>query len=127
MNHDPLSRIITGAAFLELGMGLVFVTAPAFIVTLAFGVQASNVEIALCRCFGIAMFALGVACRPFRRNDANIPALRALLTYNTAIALCLSWLAIAGEIHYLPLWAAIVLHAGMTLLLVWGWTRSRRY
>jgi len=126
MNRNPSTNILTFAATVELGAGLVVAIAPALAIALLLGVQGSSADIVLGRCFGIAIFALGVACWPVRqRNGGTPPGLRALLVYNALVALCLGYAATSEHLHAPLLWPAIALHGSMALLLVWAWRVGR--
>jgi hypothetical protein len=68
---------------------------------------------------GIALIALGVACWP------GTP-LVGILTYSAAVTLYLAYVGFAGGLNGILLWPAVVLHAVVTLLLVWTWRNERR-
>ena len=100
---------------------------PAIVAALLVGEDLVGVGAVLGRCFGIALVALGLACwpRPQRAEDDS-PAFRAMLTYNALIALYLGYLGTLGHLRGLLLWPAVVLHAVVTVLLVWTWRGERR-
>jgi Ca2+/Na+ antiporter len=101
--------------------------APALVVALLLGAEVSGAGTLLGRCFGIALLALGVACWPSRqRAESGSPAFRAMLIYNTLIALYLVYLFTIRHLGGLLLWPGVALHAAVALLLVWTWRTERR-
>jgi Ca2+/Na+ antiporter len=127
IRRDMLSRILAFAAIVEIGTGLVLMIDPALVVALLLGAEVSGVGTLLGRCFGIALLALGVACWPSRqRAESGSPAFRAMLIYNTLIALYLVYLFTIRHLGGLLLWPGVALHAAVALLLVWTWRTERR-
>jgi Ca2+/Na+ antiporter len=127
MRRDMLSRILAFAAIVEIGTGLVLMIDPALVVALLLGAEVSGVGTLLGRCFGIALLALGAACWPSRqRAESGSPAFRAMLIYNTLIALYLVYLFTIRHLGGLLLWPGVALHAAVALLLVWTWRTERR-
>jgi len=130
MNKTSLTtprQILGFAAVVEVGTGLALMIDPAIVATLLVGAEVSGAGALLGRCFGIALFALGLACWPSRQRAENsAPALPAMLTYNVLIALYLAYLGTATHWRGLLLWPAVALHAVVALLLVWTWRDQRR-
>jgi hypothetical protein len=125
--HNNLRKIISFAAVAEIGTGLVLMIDPAIVVTLLLGAEVSGAGTLLCRFFGIALLALGLACWPERqRAEIGSPAFRAMLIYNVLIAMYLTYLDKVGHAGGLLLWPAVALHAVVALLLVWTWNHERR-
>jgi hypothetical protein len=120
------SKILALASVVEIGTGLVFMLHPAIVVRLLLGVALSDAELVLGRCFGVALFALGLACWTPRHAGVGSPAVRAMLTYNALIALYLTYLGTAGHMQGLLLWPTVALHAVVALLLVWTSRDARR-
>ena len=119
--------ILAFAAIVEVGTGLALMIDPAILVWLLMGADVAGVAILLGRCFGIALVALGLACWPSgQRGESSSPAFRAMLTYNTLIALYLAYLRVVGHQGGLLLWPAVLLHALVALLLIWMWRTERR-
>lgn len=119
-NHNNLAKILAFSSVVEAGTGLVLMIDPAIVVALLLGEDVSAPGIALGRCFGIALLALGLACWPYRPlAGSSAPAWRAMLIYNTLVALYLAWLGTAGHLGGLLLWPGVALHAVVALLLVW--------
>jgi hypothetical protein len=95
---------------------------PAIVAALLMGAEVSGAGTLLGRCFGIALLALGVACRPGRqRADNGSPAFPAMLTYNVLIALYLAYPGTATHWRGLLLCPAVALHAVVALALRWTW------
>jgi hypothetical protein len=119
-SRSLLRKVLVFAAVVEIGTGVAFMADPAIVVTLLLGADVAGAGILVGRCFGIALLALGIACWP-RRNSAESsqPAVRAMLIYNVLIAAYLAWLGIAAHMSGILLWPAVVLHAGVVLLLAW--------
>ena len=126
-SRNSLRKILTFAAVVEVGTGLVLMIDPAVVVTLLLGAEVSGAGTLLGRCFGIALLALGLACWPSRqRAESDSPAFRAMLIYNVLIALYLAYLGAVGQLGGLLLWPGVALHAVVALLLVWTWCDERR-
>lgn len=117
-------KTIAFAAIVEVGTGLALMVDPAIVAALLLGADLPAVGAVLARCFGIALIALGLACWPKpQRAEHNSPAFRAMLTYNSAIALYLAYLGTLGHLRGVLLWPAVALHAVVALLLMWTWRR----
>jgi hypothetical protein len=81
------------------------------------------VGVVISRIAGISLIALGLACCP---GDIAAPALRGLLTYNTLVTGYLIYLGIGGEWSGKLLWPAALVHAVLTILLVYAWFKERK-
>jgi hypothetical protein len=126
MNGGPLKKILAFSSLVEIGTGVVLIIDPAIVVMLLLGADVAGVPIAVARCFGIALFALGLACWPgSRRAQSGSPVVQALLIYNGLIALYLAYLGTIRHLDGLLLWPGVALHAVVALLLMWMW-RGRR-
>ena len=124
---DPLKKILAFSAVVEIGTSLVLMIDPAIVVRLLLGADVAGVAIAVGRCFGIVLLALGLACWPgSQRAQSGSSAFRAMLIYNALIALYLAYLGTIGNMEGLLLWPGIALHAVVALLLVWAWRGERR-
>ncbi|MGH7178903.1 MAG: hypothetical protein ACREJC_16120 [Tepidisphaeraceae bacterium] len=108
----------------EAATGLALVAVPDTVVRLLLGTAVTGAGIPLGRLAGIALLALGLACWP-GKSEAR-PALRAMLTYNSLATLYLLFLGLRGEWVGWLLWPAVVLHAGLTLLLARAWFKATR-
>ena len=117
-----LKKILFFAAFVEMGTGVALMIDPAIVVNLLLGVDLSGVAIAIGRCFGIALLALGWACWPGGQPvESGSPAVRAMLLYNVLIASYLVYLGAARDLVGLLLWPAAALHAVVAIALIWTW------
>jgi len=106
------------AAAIEAATGLALMIYPLLVVVLLSGGGLSGAGIGVGRLAGFALLSLGLACWPnLDSAGANIPALRALLTYNLLTTLYLAYLGIDGQWVGSLLWPAVALHAVLTFLL----------
>jgi hypothetical protein len=125
-SRHTLRKLLTFAAVVEIGTGLVLMIDPVIVVTLLLGTEVSGAATLLARCFGIALLALGLACWPGSQDaEGGSPIFRAMLIYNVLIALYLSYLGTGGHLGGVLLWPAIALHAMLALLLVRAWREER--
>jgi hypothetical protein len=126
-SHNSLTKILTLAAVVEIGTGLVLMIDPAIVVKLLLGIEDSNVGTLLGRFLGVALFSLGVACWPGRPEPTTgVQSFRGMLAYNALVALYLASLGTVGHLGGWLLWAAVVLHAILALSLVWASRNTRR-
>jgi Ca2+/Na+ antiporter len=122
-----VSNLLTFAAAVEVGTGIVLMSDPAIVVKLLLGVVASAEGRLLGRCFGIALLALGLACwRERHRPESNSHSFRAMLTYNVLIGLYLAYLGTIGHLGGWLLWPGVVVHITVGLLLIWARRNERR-
>jgi hypothetical protein len=124
---DTLRKLLTFAAVVEIGTGLVLMIDPRIVVTLLVGAKEIGEGMPLGRFPGIAILALGLACWPSGPNaQSGSPAFRAMLVYNVLIALFLVYLFTVGHLGGVLLWPGVALHAVVALSLVWTWRNERR-
>ncbi len=122
-----MRKILAFAAAAEIGTGIFLMIVPAIVITLLLGAEVASAGMVLGRFFGIALLALGLACWPSReRTESSSPSFRAMLIYNGLIALYLAYLGTVGHLWGLLLWPVVLLHALVTVLLVWTWRGERR-
>jgi hypothetical protein len=120
--RDGLRKVLGFAAIVEVTTGLLLILDPALVVALLLGVNAASLDVLLGRFLGIALLALGVAYLPVgRRAGYGAWAIQGMLTYNVLVALFLAYVGIGGHFGGPLLWPAVVLHAAVTLILVWAW------
>jgi hypothetical protein len=117
-----INKLLAVAAAGETATGLVLLVYPPIVIRLLFGAEIAGAGIVMSRIAGIALIALGLACWP---SDAAGCGICGMLTYSLLAALYLSYVAIAGELVGILLWPAVVLHAGLTLLLTRGWFKKK--
>jgi hypothetical protein len=116
-----MRRVLVLAAVGEAATGLALLIVPSLVGRLLLGEELTGVAIPVARVLGIALIALGVACRPGT-------VVSGMLTYSALTALYLLYLGIQGNWAGPLLWPAVALHAVLTLLLMrscW-WPSSAR-
>jgi hypothetical protein len=91
--------------------------APSFVGQLLLGEELTGVAIPVARVAGIALVALGMACRPG-------PPLAGMLTYSTVVALYLAYLGFAAGLAGALLWPAVGLHLILSVFLGRAWLAS---
>jgi hypothetical protein len=122
-----LTKVLAFSSVLEIGTGLALMIDPALVVRLLAGNRETVEEMSLARFPGVALFALGIACWPSeQRSKSDTAAFRGMLTYNTAVALFLSYLFIVDHIGGVLLWPGVTLHAVVAGLMVWAWRGEPR-
>ncbi|MBI1816348.1 MAG: hypothetical protein HYR72_15325 [Deltaproteobacteria bacterium] len=121
-----MNRLLKLTSIIEAGTGLALIAAPSVFVWLLLGSEISGASVSIGRVAGIGLLSLGVACWPSPdASVANLPALRAMLTYNPLVTIYLLSLGVDGErVGYL-LWPAVVAHAVLTFLLGRAWITNR--
>jgi|KBSMisStaDraftv2_1062788.scaffolds.fasta_scaffold896873_2 hypothetical protein len=118
-----LRRILAFSAAAEAGTGIALMIAPSVVIPLLIRESTTDLATWLGRFVGIALLSLGIACWPERhRLDVYSAAVRALLAYNTLVALLFAYIGAALHVGGPLLWPAAALHAVFTLLL---WMRRR--
>ena len=118
-----MMKLLAIAAVGEALFGAVVLVYPPIVVRLLFGAEIGGVGVVMGRIAGISLIALGVACWPGGAADR---ALSAMLTWGTLITLYLGYLGVGGKWTGSLLWPAIVLHAGLTVLLASAWFGERQ-
>lgn len=112
-------RILAFASIVEAATGLALMSAPALVVRLLLGGELAGTGEVAARCFGVALVALALACWPGgRAGEGGRAAFRAMLVYNSLIALYLAWLGTVARMAGTLLWPAAVLHGLVALALV---------
>lgn len=119
--HSTLRKVLAFSSIVEFGTGLALMAAPVLVVDLLVGAPLSGAGIAVGRCLGIALVALGIACRPSRQQgDGNSWAAEAMFVYNALIALYLGYLGAVGHAVGVLLWPVVAVHAAVAFMLVWS-------
>jgi hypothetical protein len=114
-----MKKMLALAAAGEAALGLVLLGYPPIVVRLLFGADIAGAGIVMSRIAGIALIALGVACRPG-------PPLVGMLTYSALAALYLIYLGLASEWVGSLLWPAVAIHTILTFLLGRAWLKNRQ-
>jgi hypothetical protein len=115
-----MKKVMTFAAVLELATGIALLIVPSLVGRLLFGQEFTGIVTSVAHLLGIALISLGVCCWP-----GSTP-LCGMLTYSTLATLYLLYLAVRGEWVGPMLWAVVVLHGMLTVLLAWTWLRSHK-
>ena len=115
-----MKNVLKLAAIGEAITGVALLIVPSFISLLLFGAELTGVSIPMARVTGVALIGLGVACWP------HWTALCGMLTYSMLVTLYLGYVALSGSFVGILLWAAVALHAVLTLLLGRVWVTSRK-
>jgi hypothetical protein len=114
-----MKRLLKLTAIIEALTGLGLMVVPSVVVQLLLGspLDTSAAE-TLGRVAGAALLALGVACW-LARNDTYSRTARglvaAILLYNFATVVVLTFAGIGFGLHGIALWPAVVLHAAMAV------------
>ena len=112
-------KILAFSAVVEIATGGVLMVDPNVITRLLLGAELAGIGIAVGRCFGITLLALGLACWPgTQRVESGGPTVRAMLTYNALIALFLVYPSVFNRVGGVMLWPGAALHAAIALLLL---------
>jgi len=105
-------KLLAFAAIVEIATAVAVLAVPLLVVDLLLGGDVRGVGVAVVRCFGVALLALGMACWP---APANAAAVRAMLAYNALVALYLAYLFVFRQAGGVLLWPAVALHAAVAL------------
>lgn len=114
-----MKKLLGFAAIAEAATGLALFLTPSLVSRLLLGAELAGVSVPIARSFGIALIGLGVACWPGCR------AIAGMLTYSGLVTLYLGYIAVRGAWVGPLLWPAVVLHAVLTLLLLWSRLNER--
>ena len=116
-----MRKLLRIAALGEVTAGLLFLAFPSIMIRLLFGEEAAGAGAVMSRVAGISLLGLGVACWP---DGESIRTYYGMFVFNALVALYLVIVGMGGQIGIL-LWPAVVLHAGVSVLLVWTWRKER--
>jgi hypothetical protein len=114
-----MKKTLALAAVGEAATGAALLLVPSFVGRVLLGEELTGAAVTVARVTGIALIALGVACRPG-------PPLVGMLTYSAAATLYLGWVGVAGGSTGVLLWPAVVVHAILTALLARAWRTDDR-
>ena len=106
------------ASAAEGATGVLLIVIPQVVVRALLGSEIGGPAVATSRVAGIALLALGVACWPGGETGGLRRALVGMLTYSLVVTLYLGRVALRGLTVGPFLWPAVVLHTGLTILLV---------
>ena len=113
------------AAAVEAVTGLLLIVVPHLLAKLLLGVEVTGVAVVIGRVAGIALLSLGVGCWFGRQEATGGWALAAMLLYNVLVTLYLALVGLGAEFVGVLLWPAVVVHAVLTVLLGFAWSKSR--
>jgi hypothetical protein len=111
--------IVKAAAWLEIIVGVVFITVPDVPCTLLFDAKPEGIGGPLARWVGIALFALGIACVPSKTAELRRSTVLGLFAFNAGIAILLAWEGLSVRIHSFLLWPVVILHLLISIALLW--------
>jgi len=112
-------RVLVFTTSVEAATGLAALAAPALVGRLLLGVDFTGEAVVVARCFGIALVALSVGCRPGGEPPAApLQAVRGMALYNAGIAICLGYAGAVLQLWGPLLWPAVAIHAVVALLLI---------
>jgi hypothetical protein len=110
--------IVTGAAWLEIAVGVTVIVAPNFLCVLLFATRPEGASMPIARLAGIALLALGISCLPSVQTGPRRNSVLGLVVYNVGAAILLAWVGVATALHGFLLWPAAILHAGIAAALL---------
>jgi hypothetical protein len=116
------NKVLALAAAAEAGTGLLLLAWPSLVIRLLFGADISGIGVVMSRIAGIALIGLGVACWP---GNSAVQQLYGMLAYSTLAMLYLIIVGHGGQAGIL-LWPAVIVHAGLAILLVWAHSAQRK-
>jgi hypothetical protein len=124
-----MKNLLSVMAVAEAGVGLVLVALPSLLATLLLGTSLDTpVAVTVARVAGVALLALGVACR-LARSDGKSRAARGLIgamaLYNAGVAAVLAHAGLVAGLSGIGLWPTVLLHAAMAVWCATSLPKSR--
>jgi len=116
------NKVLALSAAAEAGTGLLLLAWPSLVVRLLFGADIRGIGVVMSRIAGIALIGLGVACWP---GNSAVQQLYGMLAYSTLAMLYFIIVGHGGQAGIL-LWPAVIVHAGLAILLVWAHSTQRK-
>jgi len=110
--------VVTGAAWLEIAVGVTVIVAPNFLCVLLFATRPEGAGMPIARLAGIALLALGISCLPSVQTGPRRNSVLGLVVYNVGAAILFAWVGVATALHGFLLWPAAILHAGIAAALL---------
>lgn len=112
-----MRTLLITKSVVEVLAGLALLLIPSTVVSLVLGVplERSGV-IALARCVGVILFAVGVACWVERNHSESRWTIRlivGLLVYDVSVVVLLLLARLAAHLSGIALWPAVFLHSGL--------------
>jgi len=118
MVHKYARYVVKAAAWLEIIVGIVFITAPNVLCVLLFAARPEGIGRPLARWVGVGLLALGIACLPSRTPEVHRVAVLGLFVFNLGVAILLAWVGAGATIHGFALWPVVILHAVIAVALL---------
>jgi hypothetical protein len=113
-----LKRIMMVAAIIEIATGIALIVFPMPLIKLLLGVYAPWTSVSIGRVAGVAVYSLGVACRPLD-GDPRPAAWSGMLMYQGLVAAYFAYLSLVGGIGGVLLWPVVGVHALFAVALLW--------
>src|SRR5215510_12117289 len=110
--------VVMASAWLEIVVGLIFITVPDLPCALVFGAKPEGIGIPLARWVGVGLFALGIACLPPKAAPSHRIAVLGLFVFNAGLAILLASVGVVTNGHGFLLWPGVILHAAITVALL---------
>ena len=106
--------LVVASAWLEIVVGIVFVTVPGTPCVLLFGAKPEGLGMPLARWVGVGLLALGIACLPSEAAESHRSAVLGLFVFNAGLAILLASVGVVTAVHGFLLWPGAILHAAIT-------------
>ncbi len=116
-----MRKLLRITALGEVTAGFLFLAFPSIMIRLLLGEEPAGAGAVMSRVAGISLLGLGVACWP---DGESVRAYYGMFVFNAIVALYLVIVGVGGQVGIL-LWPAVVLHAGVSALLVWAWRKEQ--
>jgi hypothetical protein len=109
-------KFLIVTSFLEGSTGLVLMSAPSFVVNLLLGSPlADPIGEIIAKVGGVAVVSLALACWFSRKSESINGLVIALLFYNLASIVLLTYAGLYENLNGIALWPAVAIHIAMTL------------
>jgi hypothetical protein len=118
------SYVVKAAAWLEIVVGVIFVTLPDIPCLLVFNSKPEGVGRPLAHWVGVALISLGISCLPSKAAESNHNAVLGLFVFNVGATILFAWVGVV-TIHGFALWPVVILHAVITAALLRPLVTSR--
>jgi hypothetical protein len=109
--------VVAAAAWLEIFVGVIFVTVPDVPCLLVFGAKPESVGRPLAHWVGVALIALGIACLPSKAAQSKHNAVLGLFFFNVGVTILFAWVGVVTT-HRFALWPVVILHAVISVALL---------
>jgi len=110
--------VVMAAAWLEIAVGAIFITAPGIPCQLLFAGQPEGMSVPLARFAGVALAALGFACVPAVVTGSRRGAVLALFSFNVGVAILFALAGVNKTLRGFLLWPVVALHAAIAAALL---------